>query len=516
MTAPRLQNLSQLLLASAENHAAREAIVEGSVRLDYAGYLARARLVARRLRARGIEPGDRVALLVQNGWRCAVAYFGVQLAGGIAVMVNTRLVTAEVAFILANSGARLVLSDDELSPRLAESADVPRVDTDALTDVGAADETEVSGAADATLPGLARAGSDIANILYTSGTTGRPKGAMITHANLLANARRLVALAALRPDDRTLVIAPMFHATAVHSQLLGFALAGATLVFDGAFSTGRCLALIAEERVTVFAGVSTMLGLMLRHRGFSRDSLASLRLFIMGGSPVPPPLLAEGMRALPALKFANVWGLTEATSIVTFCAHEAWAARPWSVGPAVADVELGIVAEGTDEPRDQRDVVGELCVRGDIVTAGYWCAPEATAAAFRDGWLHTGDVGRIDADGYVEVLDRLKDMIIRGGENIYCLEVENALASHASVAEVAVVGVPDPLFGERVRAAVVVRAGAELSAAEVEAHAASRLADYKVPVEYLFLPELPRNPGGKVQKRVLAALAFDEPPRRSR
>jgi fatty-acyl-CoA synthase len=225
---------------------------------------------------------------------------------------------------------------------------------------------------------------------------------------------------------------------------------------------------------------------------------------VLGGAPVPTTFPAEVRHRIPDLVLANVWGLTEATSIVTYVEGEEYLARPWSVGRAVPGVELAVSVAGKP-PRDVRDQVGELCVRGPIVAAGYWADRAGTAAAFVDGWLHTGDVGAIDAQGYVRVLDRLKDMIIRGGENIYSLEVESALATHPDVAEVAVVGVPDPLFDERVRAVVVPRPGAVPTAEALRSHAATLLADFKVPAEFRFVEALPRNPSGKVLKRRLAS-----------
>jgi fatty-acyl-CoA synthase len=206
---------------------------------------------------------------------------------------------------------------------------------------------------------------------------------------------------------------------------------------------------------------------------------------------------------LPKLALGNVWGLTEATSIVTYTDAEDYLARPWSVGRAVPGVDVRVSLDGR-RPVDLRNVAGELCVRGPIVTAGYWANPTATATTYTEGWLHTGDVGSIDADGYIRVLDRLKDMIIRGGENIYSVEVENALAAHPDIAEVAVIGVPDPIFDERVRAVVVPRPGSAPTVASVREHAATLLADYKVPAEVRFAAALPRNPAGKVLKRRLA------------
>ncbi|MGP4014659.1 class I adenylate-forming enzyme family protein [Saccharopolyspora sp. 5N708] len=484
-------NLAELLLEVADEHANREALVDGARRLDYAAMLRHAAGASARLAALGVEPGDRVAVLLPNGWRYAVGYFGIQLSGAIAVLVNNRLTTPEIEHVLSDSGARFVLTDDEFAARLPSGAI-------AIRDF--ATPREVPSAP----PGIARRCEDVAHLLYTSGTTGRPKGAMQTHANLLFNAGTVRERLGAAPGERTLIAAPMFHATGTVSQFIGFIAAGGCCVLIPAFRAEPVLELLIAERITFFAGVAAMLRLLLSLERMETADLSALRLVVLGGSPVPETFPAEVAKQLPDLVLANVWGLTEATSIVTYVEGQEYQDHPWSAGKAVSGVELAISVDGAP-PRDLRDRIGELCVRGPVVTAGYWGNPRATDETFVDGWLHTGDVGSIDAEGHVRVLDRLKDMIIRGGENVYSLEVENALATHPDVAEVAVVGVPDPLFDERVRAVVVPRSGSTPTVEDLRAHAAKRLADYKVPVEFRFVAELPRNPSGKVLKRSLAA-----------
>ncbi|WP_431875846.1 class I adenylate-forming enzyme family protein [Amycolatopsis sacchari] len=325
---------------------------------------------------------------------------------------------------------------------------------------------------------------------------------MHTHANLLFNAGTVQERLGAAVGERTLIAAPMFHATGTVSQFLGFFTAGACCVFTPAFKAETAVELVTSERITFFAGVAAMLRLILLKAEDTASDLSALRLFVMGGSAVPEAFPAEVSRRLPGLELGNVWGLTEATSIVTYTQGEEYLSHTATVGKPVAGVEVAISVEG-GRPRDVRDTVGELCVRGPVVVGGYWNNPDATASTFVDGWLHTGDVGSVDADGFVRVLDRLKDMIIRGGENIYSLEVENVLAAHPDVAEVAVVGVPDPIFDERVCAVVVARPGHTPTVESLRAHAAASLADYKVPAEIRFASELPRNPSGKVLKRRL-------------
>jgi fatty-acyl-CoA synthase len=482
-----------LLLRSARRWPDSPALVEEQTVLTHGQAAARARTAAGRLAARGVRPGDRVALALPNGWRYAVAYYAVQLAGATAVLVNTRFAPPEIEYVLGDSGARAAVVDAGTAARVPQLC--PHWDVDDLTGPGA-------DAGD--LPGLAAASTGIANILYTSGTTGRPKGAMQTHGNLLFNAGTVGSVMGVTTADRTLVVAPMFHATGIASQLVGFGAQGAACVFQPRFRPAGMLSALIEHRITFFAGVTAMIQLILADPGFDPADLPALRTVCFGGAPVAAAFGDEAARRLPHVTLMNVWGLTEATSIVTCAAGSQWLKRPWSVGRPVPGVQVAVAVDGriTDAP----DAVGELWVRGPVVTAGYWNRPAADT--FRsDGWLRTGDVGRADADGYVQVLDRMKDMIIRGGENIYSLEVESVLARHPAIVEVAVVAVPDPVMGERVRAVAVLGAGQSLALGALREWAGTQLADYKLPAELVTVTELPRNASGKVMKKKLA-----EPP----
>jgi acyl-CoA synthetase (AMP-forming)/AMP-acid ligase II len=494
-----------LLAQSARLWPDADALVEGTTVLTHAQAYAAARQVARRLADRGVRPGDRVALALPNGWRYAVAYGGVQLAGAAAVLVNTRFTAPEVEHVLTDSGACLTVVDRETAAR------VPPVcahwDVAELTAPGPDARGELN------LPGLTAASKDVANILYTSGTTGRPKGAMQTHGNLVFNAGTVGSVFGVTAADRTLVVAPMFHATGIVSQLVGFGAHGAARVFQPRFRAADMREALIEHRITFFAGVTAMIHLMLADPAFDPADLAALRTVCFGGAPVAEAFLDEAARRLPGVTFANVWGLTEATSIVTCAAGREWLDRPWTVGRPVPGVEVAVAADGRPLAVTDPEAVGELWVCGPVVTAGYWNRRDATAETFgADGWLRTGDIGRSDAHGYVQVLDRLKDMIIRGGENIYSLEVESVLSRHPAVAEVAVVGVPDELFGERVRAVVVPRPGKLPGIAALREWAETKLADFKLPTELITLPELPRNASGKVIKKQLAELPARTPP----
>ena len=494
--ASRNATVGALLLDAARWWPDADSLVEDDTVVSHAEEAAAARRVAHRLQARGVRPGDRVALALPNGWRYAVAYGGVQLAGAVAVLVNTRFTPPEIEYVLADSGASFTVVDAETAVRVPLVC--PQWDVDELT---------AAGPEAGELPGLAAAGGDVANILYTSGTTGAPKGAMQTHDNVVFNAGTCGTVMGASPADRTLVIAPMFHATGIVSQLVGFGAHGAARVFQPRFTAAGMRAALIQHRITFFAGVTAMIQLMVADPAFDPADLPALRTVCFGGAPVPEAFLEEATERLPTVTFANVWGLTEATSIVTCALGQEWLDRPWTVGRPVPGVEVAVAVGEQRLPAGDPGAVGELCVRGPLVTAGYWHRPEASAETFQeDGWLRTGDIGRVDVDGYVQVLDRIKDMIIRGGENIYSLEVEAVLARHPAVADVAVVGVPDEVMGERVRAAVVLRPGHSLSLEALRGWAGTQLADYKLPVELVPLEELPRNPNGKILKRRLAGI----------
>jgi fatty-acyl-CoA synthase len=501
----RPANVSELLLRSAGRWPDADALVEDETVLTHAQAAAAAGRVARRLLDRGVRPGDRIALALPNGWRYAVAYYGVQLAGAVAVLVNTRFAPPEIEYVLADSGASFVVVDPALAPRVPPAC--PHWDAGELTTPGPGGPS-----GDAELPGLSAAGTDVANILYTSGTTGRPKGAMQTHGNLVFNAGTVASVLGVTAADRTLVVAPMFHATGLASQLVAFGAHGAARVFQPRFRVADMREALIAHRISFFAGVTAMIQLMLADPAFDPADLPALRTVCFGGAPVAEAFLASAVSAMPTVTFANVWGLTEATSIVTCAVGPDWQQRPWSVGRPVPGIEVAVAAGATPGSKPDPDAVGELCVRGPVVTAGYWNRPEDTTGTFgvelsgTGGWLRTGDVGRIDAGGYVQVLDRLKDMIIRGGENIYSLEVESVLARHPLITEVAVVGAPDPVFGERVRAVAVLRPGHTVSLDALCSWARPRLAGYKLPAELVTVDELPRNANGKVLKKQLAAL----------
>jgi long-chain acyl-CoA synthetase len=468
----RPRTLIEVLRASVDRVPNGEAIVEiGGERVTYQQLWDRAARVAGGLHANGVAPGDRVALRLTNGLDWVVAFFGSLLAGAVAVPVNTRFAEPEVEYVVADAGARFVFAPDETLPD------------------GSPFVWETGGA------------DDLAALFYTSGTTGFPKGAMMTHGNFLSNtetARRVVGLPADGRDLRNLISVPLFHVTGCNSQLLPTVEAGGTTVIMRAFDVQAFLHAIREERINLLASVPAIYWFAIQQPNFGEFDMGGVRWLSYGGAPIAPALVQQIMEKFPNARVGNGFGLTETSSISTFLPHAYAAAHADSVGFAAPVVDLDV------READAETGVGEVLVRGPNVVAGYWNKPQATAETFVDGWLHTGDLGRIDHMGLTYIVDRKKDMINRGGENVYCVEVENALAAHPAVLDVAVVGVPDTMMGEKVGAVIVPMPGRTVEPAEIVAFARGRLADFKVPQYVVVRSEpLPRNPGGKILKPAL-------------
>jgi long-chain acyl-CoA synthetase len=470
----RPASLVHMLRASVEREAQARAIVEvGGRTLSYGDLWEAAARVAGGLRAAGVERGDRVAIRLPNGIDWVLAFFGTQLAGAVAVPVNTRFTEDEVAYVVDDSGAKLSVT---------EGTALPDADPFAAEDLGP---------------------SDLAAIFYTSGTTGFPKGAMTSHANFLANSenafRCLQVPRSEGPGLSTLVSVPLFHVTGCNSQLIPtLELGGRAEILASALDIDGFFAAVAEHRVNQLVSVPAVYHAVMRHPKFAELDVSPVRWVSYGGAPIAESLVQAIMEAFPGARVGNGFGLTETSSLTSFLPHEEAAEHADSVGFAMPVVDLAV-----DEP-DAETGVGELLVRGPNVVQGYWKKPEATAETFVEGWLHTGDLARIDEEGLLYVVDRKKDMINRGGENVYSIEVENALVAAPGVSEAAAVGVPDEMMGEKVGAVIVPAAGARLDTAELVTHCRARLADFKVP-QFIALRDepLPRNPGGKVLKAQL-------------
>ena len=467
----RPASLVEMLRATVERAPDHEAIVEvGGERVNYRELWERASRVAGGLKAQGINRGDRVAIRLGNGLDWVLAFFGIEMAGAVAVPVNTRFSESEVDYVVEDSGASFVFLPGGALP------DGPPF---AIEDLRPA---------------------DVAAIFYTSGTTGFPKGAMTTHENFLTNSETCRRVGNLPTDGqiRNLVSVPLFHVTGCNSQLIPVTETGDTLVIMPAFEVQAFLKAIADERINLLTSVPAVYWFAIIQPNFKDLDASRIRWVLYGGAPIAPDLVARIMESFPNARVGNSFGLTECSSVATFLPHEYASARPETVGFAAPVVDLDLF-----EP-DPQTGIGELLIRGANVVKGYWNKPEATAETFVDGWLHTGDMARLDADGFVQVVDRKKDMICRGGENVYCVEVENALAAHPAVFEVAVIGVPDEMMGEKVGAVVVPRPGQSLDVGDLLAFARQHLADFKVPQYVAIRTEpMPRNPGGKMLKPVL-------------
>jgi acyl-CoA synthetase (AMP-forming)/AMP-acid ligase II len=466
-------NLATLVRRTVDRSPGAEAVVDLGTgrRLTYDELWAAAGRVAGGLRAAGARTGDRVAIRLPNGADWCLAFLGAVRAGAVPVPVNTRLTPAEVAHVLNDSGAVAVIDSSAALPG-GRPVD--------------------SGAEDADPEALAA-------LFYTSGTTGRSKGAMLSHRALLSAAEQCRRALGLGPAEttRTLVAAPLFHILATGMQWLPALAAGGTVVILPAFEVGTWVRAVAEERIDVLNGVPAMYWQALRHPDFAGLDVSDVRLLVYGAAPTPPAQVAALLEAFPAAQLRPGYGLTEAPC-VTGLDHGEALAHADSVGRAVPATELALLGP------EAADGVGQLLVRGPQLMSGYWHRPDATAATLVDGWLHTGDLVRVDGDGRVHMLDRRTDLINRGGENVYSVEVEAALSAFPAVAEIAVVGVPDAMMGQKVGAVVVPRPGETLTAADLVAFARGVLADFKVP-QYVAVQGglLPRNPGGKVDKAAL-------------
>ncbi|MCX7375809.1 MAG: long-chain fatty acid--CoA ligase [Alphaproteobacteria bacterium] len=456
----------------------------------------------------GVGAGDRVAILAMNSDRYWEAMYAIPGLGAIMVPLNTRLAPPEIAFMLADSGTKVWLVDDtfaetpgKLAGQIPDVAHVVHIG-EGPTPPGMIGWESLLAERPA---GFGEAGdNDVAGIFYTGGTTGRSKGVMLTHRNLVGNAAQIIPAAGYRYDTVYIHAGPMFH-LADAASTFAVTVVGGTHVFIPRFDAGDMLAEMAKHRVTNALLVPTMINATASHPEIGSFDLSALRVIPYGASPMPDAVLQRAKRAMPHVRWLHVYGMTEAAPIVTSMdRHQAEpeGQRAQSCGRPCLLMDVRIAdADDTEVPRG---TVGEVQVRGPNIMRGYWNLPDVTASALRGGWYHSGDGGWMDEDGYVYIVDRFKDMIISGGENIYSAEVESAISTLDGVAEVAVIGIPDEKWGEAVHAVVVPRAGRELSAEAVVAHCRALIAGYKVPRSVEIRAEsLPLSGAGKVLKTVL-------------
>lgn len=483
------------------------ATVDGSRQRTWAQLGARIRRLAGALRGLGLQPGDRVGLLAPNGDIFTDYLFGTLWAGGVVNPVNTRWSAAEIGFSLADCDTRILLVDPAFLPLLPAIRDAAPSLRHVILTVGEADgclalETLVAGAEE--LPEHLRAGEDLAAILYTGGTTGRPKGVMLPHRALMTYASDLVCSGESAPGACMLHTAPLFHVGAI-SGFLASLINGTRHIFLPAFEAGAVIDAISRHRVTDLFLVPTMLQAVLDHPDFAAHDLCSVEHVYYGAASITAALMDRAIAAMPRVGFVQGYGMTETSGSISLLKpsdHED-PAHVRTAGRVVSSMQVRVVdADGNDVPPG---ATGEILARGDAVMQGYWNRPRETKEALRGGWMHTGDVGRLDAHGYLAVVDRLKDMIVTGGENVYSVEVEGALASHPAVAMCAVVGRPDARWGETVHAEIVLRPGAAITAEDLVSHCRERIAGYKCPRSIGFREAMPLSAAGKILKAELRA-----------
>ncbi|MDJ0770976.1 MAG: AMP-binding protein [Ilumatobacter sp.] len=477
----------------------REALVCDRTRLTYHEFGHRLRRLHGALVELATDPGDRIAVLSFNSIPFVELYCGIPMAGRVQVPLNFRWAAPELAYALRDAGARVLFCDRDPGGLGDIVERVVRID------LGEYDEL-LDSAPPLEFDDDALREDDLAGLFYTGGTTGASKGVKLTHRNLVANAVNAQFIQPMTVDDRYLVMAPMFHAAGSISVLQSVFL-GATQVILPAFAPAAMLDLVAAEGITQTLGVPTMVAATVEEQLARPRDVGTFRVYAHGGSPIAMEVVRRGVQAFPGTAFVHLYGATETAPLVTGTADEVAlldTEREKSAGQPVMGCE--IVIRGTDGEPIPTGQAGEVTIRGANVMAGYWNKPEQTSAALRDGWYWSGDVGRVDEAGYLYLLDRSKDMIISGGENVYCTEVEDAIYAHAAVLEATVFGVPSDEWGEAVHAVVVLRDGESLTGDELIEHCRALIAGYKVPRSVEFRTEpLPTSGPGKVLKRELRA-----------
>jgi long-chain acyl-CoA synthetase len=490
-------NLAGLLTASAERDPDHAAIKLDDIELSYGALDGASAHIAGLLAEHGFERGDRVGIMLPNVPYFPVVYYGVLRAGGIVVPMNVLLRKREVAYYLSDSGAKLLFAWHAF----AEDAEAGAAEAGTecvLVEPGTFEQQVGAATPDAAVADTAD--DDTAVLLYTSGTTGQPKGAELTHANLTLNARGSAELFDLGSEGILLGALPLFHSFGQTCGMNATISDGGTLTLLPRFEPAKALEIIQRDQVNVFQGVPTMYGAMLHHPDRERYDVSSVQLCSSGGSAMPVELLRAFEEAF-GCKILEGYGLSESSPVASFN-HRDRERKPGSIGTPIRNVEMRVVDDEGDEVAQGE--VGEIVIRGYNVMKGYWQRPEATAETIVDGWLHTGDMGRIDEDGYFYVVDRKKELIIRGGYNVYPREIEEVLYEHPAVREAAVLGVPHDEYGEEVGAAVALKDGAEATPDELRDFVKGQVAAYKYPRVVWLVDDLPKGPTGKILKREIS------------
>lgn len=507
----RPRSIPQMFYDSASAQPDRIALICDDIQWTYRELETRVNRAARALKKnRDIHKGDRVAILLGNRPEFVILYLAITVIGGVFVPLNTRLKSRELVYQIQKAGPKLLfVSKDfwtEIEP-IKEDIDSVEEIFSVGGDIAGIEPFETLFTAGTTerISGENLNEHDPGCILFTSGTTGHPKGVVLTHCNVVNTAIACTRVFNTTVDDVDLIMVPLFHVTGLFTQLSQTVYLGGTTILMRTFKADAAMAIIEKERVTLSISVPTIYWLMLISPEFSRYRLDSFKKIVYGGAPAAPELVKRLSEAFPGSSLINAGGLTEGTSLQYALPPDVALRKAGSVGFPTPCTEYRLVDDqGVNVPNGE---VGELILRGAGIAKGYWEDPMSTTKAFRNGWIYTGDMAKADDEGYLWFMDRKKDIIIRGGENIYSVEVENVLYAFPKILEAAVVGVPDQIFGEQVKAFVVLKEGEETTAEAVRKFCEENLADYKVPKYVQFINEpLPRNPGGKVKKEALRTM----------
>ena len=493
-----MTNLADNLTRTAEQHGDRPAVKLDDLVVTYAELQDGARRVAALLKSKGVGPGDRVGLVMPNVPPFPVVFYGALAIGAVVVPMNPLLKGREVTYYLEDSGASIVFAWKDMAAEAGKGAAEVGIE---CVEVGP-DFAEVLGGHDPDEEVVDREDDDTAVLLYTSGTTGQPKGAELTHHSMGTNAATSAeTLVELTEEDVVMGCLPLFHVFGLTCGLNASVLKGSCMTLLPRFDADKALSMVARDQVTVFEGVPTMYAGMLNAEGAEAADMSSLRTCISGGSAMPVEVMKKFEERFDCIVLEG-YGLSETSPVASFNQPDQ-ERKPGSIGTAVRGVEMKVVDDdGADVAQGE---VGEIVIRGENVMKGYWGREEETLEAIKDGWFHTGDLAKIDEDGYFFIVDRKKDLIIRGGYNVYPREVEEALYEHESVAEVAVIGISDDDLGEEVGAAVALKSGQKVSTEDLQAFAKEQLAAYKYPRVVWIVDELPKGPTGKILRREVSA-----------
>ncbi len=507
-------NIAQGLAHAKKVYGNREAVTCGTTRYTWKEFDQRTDYLARGLAALGIQRGDRVAVLMLNCHRYLELYYAIARMGAVIVPLNIRLARPEIVFILNDSGSKALVVDKTFAPYTTGRDTYETVEHIVYTGDEAPDATHnyeeliTHGSQMLETVDQQMDDEDLSGLYYTGGTTGRAKGVMLSHKNIVSNAMNVAIAGRYTDQDSFLHTAPMFHLGNTGSAF-SLVMLGARNVFNPMFNPTHFLQTVQDEKVTLTFMVPTMINAVLNHPDIDKYDLSSIRRLAYGASPMPVELLKKGLKRLGQV-FSQGYGMTETSPLLTGLdlnehiteGTPEQVRRLASAGKEVVGVEVRVVnAEGEDV---QPGEIGEVIARGPNVMMGYWHMPEATATAVVDGWMHTGDLATVDEENYIFIIDRAKDMIISGGENIYSVEVENALYTHPAVLEAAVIGIPHPAWGEAVHAVVVLKPGTNVSEDDLISHTRTLIAGYKVPRSVEIVAEaLPKSGAGKILKRNL-------------